>query len=59
MWVIVRQGDWVGGNDDVLAIVGPFATEAQGRAAMERMLADLPTPPFRHERLSLIHGAPG
>ncbi len=58
MWMVVRQEDWVGGNDDVLALVGPFRTEAAGRAALEAMLADLPAPPFRHERLSLMRVTP-
>jgi hypothetical protein len=54
MWVIVRQEDWVGGDDHVLAAVGPFETEAAGRATLEVMLADSPAPPFEDERLSLV-----
>jgi hypothetical protein len=44
VWMVVRQEDWVGGNDDVLAVVGPFETESAGRAALKTMLADLPAP---------------
>ena len=56
--MVVRQEDWVGGNDDVLAVVGPFGTESAGRAALEAMRAILPAPPFRHERLSLMRVTP-
>ena len=58
MWVIVRQEDWVGGDDDVLAVLGPFETEVAGRAMLAVMVAGLPAPPFRHERLSLIDLTP-
>jgi hypothetical protein len=56
--MVVRQEDWAGGNDDVLALVGPLGTEAAGRTALEAMPADLPAPPSRHERLSLMRVTP-
>ncbi len=58
MGMVVRQEDWAGGNDDVLALVGPLGTEAAGRTALEAMPADLPAPPSRHERLSLMRVTP-
>ena len=53
MWVVVRQDDWVGG-DEVGGVVGPFLTEAEGRARLEAMNRGLPAPPYRHERLWLM-----
>ncbi len=53
MWVVVRQDDWVGG-EDVAGVVGPFSTEAEGRAQLEEMERRLPTRPFRTERLWLM-----
>jgi hypothetical protein len=54
VWVIVRQEYWVGGDDEVLAVEGPFETEAEGRAQLAVMNAALPAPPFRTERLWLM-----
>ncbi len=53
MWVVVRQDDWVGG-EDVLGVVGPFGTEAEGRARLEDMERRLPAKPYPRERLWLM-----
>ncbi|MBB3084213.1 hypothetical protein [Geodermatophilus sabuli] len=53
MWVVVRQDDWVGG-EDVLGVVGPFRTEAAARARLEDMKGRLPGPPYPRERLWLM-----
>ncbi len=44
MWVVVRQDDWVGG-EDVLGVVGSFSTEAEGRAWLEDVERRLPAKP--------------
>ncbi|MGY1669111.1 hypothetical protein [Geodermatophilus sp. SYSU D00710] len=53
MWVVVRQDDWVGG-EDVLGVVGPFRTEAEARARLEDVRGRLPAPPYPRERLWLM-----
>ncbi len=53
MWVVVRQDDWVGG-EDVLSVVGPFRTEAEGWAQLEDMQGRLPGKPYPRERLWLM-----
>ena len=53
MWVVVRQDDWVGG-EDVAGVVGPFSTQAEGRAQLEEMERRQPARPFRTERLWLM-----
>ena len=32
--VVVRQEDWVGGDDEVLAVMGPYETEAAAQLAV-------------------------
>ncbi len=54
MWVIVRQEYWVGGDDEVLAVEGPFETEAEGLAQLAAMNGALPAPPLLTERLWLM-----
>ena len=53
MWVVVRQDDWVGG-EEIAGVVGPFPTEAEGRAQLEEMERRLPPRPFCTERLWLM-----
>ena len=53
MWVVVCQDDWVGG-EDVLGVVGPFRTEAEGRAQLEDMQGRQPAKPYPRERLWLM-----
>jgi hypothetical protein len=54
MWVIVRQEDWVGGNDDVLGGVGPFASRTEAEQQLARMQRALDERPFPDERLCLL-----
>ena len=53
MWVVVRQDDWVGG-EDALRVRAPFGTEAEARARLEDMRGRLPAPPYPRERLWLM-----
>jgi hypothetical protein len=53
MWVVVRQDDWVGG-EDVLGVVGPFSTEAEGRAWLKDVKRRLPVKPYPRERWWLM-----
>ncbi len=53
MWVVVRQDDWVGG-EDVLGVVGSFSTEAEGRAWLEDVERRLPAKPHPRERWWLM-----
>jgi hypothetical protein len=57
MWVIVRQEDWVGG-EDVLAAVGPFATETAAQAQLALMQRELDQRAFKDERLWLMPVVP-
>ena len=54
MWVIVRQEDWVGGDDGVVGAVGPFACRVEAEQQLARMQRDLDGRPFPDERLWLL-----
>ena len=54
MWVIVRQEDWVGGDDAAVGAVGPFATRPEAEQQMARMQRALDGRPFPDERLWLL-----
>ena len=54
MWVIVRQEDWVGGDDSVVGAVGPFAERSQAEHQLAQMQRDLDERPFPDERLWLL-----
>lgn len=54
MWVIVRQEDWVGGDDGVVGAVGPFASRAEAEQQLARLQRALDECPFPDERLWLL-----
>ncbi len=54
MWVIVRQEDWVGGDDGVVAAVGPFPDRTEAEQQLVRMQFALDERPFPDERLWLL-----
>jgi hypothetical protein len=53
VWVIVRQEDWVGG-EDVLGAVGTFATKREAELRQAGMQEVLNAQPVVTERLWLV-----
>jgi hypothetical protein len=54
MWVIVRQEDWVGGDDSVVGAAGPFPNRSQAEQQLARMQRAVDERPFPDERLWLL-----
>ncbi|MGY1659651.1 hypothetical protein ACI78Q_00315 [Geodermatophilus sp. SYSU D00705] len=53
MWVIVRQQDWVGG-EDVEEVIGPFPTKKAAHAALTHHQRLIDQRPHPDERLWLL-----
>jgi hypothetical protein len=57
VWVIVRQADWVGG-EDVIGVVGPFTTQREAQARLARMQCEIERRLVCDELLWLMHMEP-